>query len=527
MQKILPVIKASFVCLFLICLVGVANSQIVKQFNILPDFGGIDGAGTAWHVYPDSDFIYVIGNTDTSFYGSITRPVLARFDYEGHLLSLNTVIDSLSNFHMVLDLFPIIKEPNGFTLFMDRWSNVGSPYYDLIKLNKNNGNIVYKKKLPPPHITNFYPSKGLYYKTPDGRYIISGYIGDKADLYFAKLDSSFTIISEFVVPAMNRWSFAGYMKEQLDSSLIIVGYSTLFPDSRYNQPYLLHISPSGEMLDFILAPDSLRTTFSGLYNTILKDEHGNWIFSSDMDSTSFGCHTCKRDIPFLCAISTDFDSLLWVRYLDYPVLDSELHSSVYFLSEAPDHSGYISVLNKFFDSSNVIYLSKVSPEGDSLWTRSIKPLEWEDEEGLTMSIWQFAVTPYNTFVGVGTAEDQTGINRPWLFQLDSVGCLVQGCDQTVAVHDVLKGSSKDFKIYPNPVSEQLYILYQGTNSSNTDFRINLKKIDGTTLRTLSVHPIQNEQYILSLAQIPAGEYIVSFENELNSYLQSEVIVKQE
>jgi len=293
---------------------GQAKSQIIKPFNVLPDFGGIDTAGTAWHVYPDSNIIYVIGNTDTSFYGSRTQLVLARFDYEGHLLSYDRIVDSMNTQYMDLDNLPIIKEPNGFTIRVPRWGNF-PPYTEFIKIDQNNGAIVQKKQPPPPFDLHYYPDNGLYYKTPDGRYITSGYIGDEADQYYATLDSSFEVISEFIVPALNRWNWAGYLNEGMDGSLIVVGSSQLFPNQEFAQPFLMHISPSGEMLEFTLAPDSLRTNFTIGVNEVLKDEQGNWIFSSVMDSTSFGCDTCSKETPFICAISPDFDSLLWVKYL--------------------------------------------------------------------------------------------------------------------------------------------------------------------------------------------------------------------
>jgi hypothetical protein len=518
--------KTTILWFILICFFGQAKSQIVKPFNLLPDFGGIDGAGSAYHVYPDTDFIYVIGNTDTSFYGSLTRPYLARFDYEGHLLNYNTIFDSTSNKYIVLDELPMIKESNGFTMLVDRWNNVGSPYTDLIEFNTINGRIVRKKKLPLPPNNNFYPDYGLYYKTPDGRYIISGYIGDEADLYFAKLDSSFTLISDFIVPAINRWNWTGYLNEQADGSLILAGYSTLFPDGII-QPFLMHVSPTGEMIDFTVAPDSMKTTFSFPISTVLKDEQGNWVFSSVMDSTSFGCDTCSTELPFICAITSDFDSLLWISYLDLPVLQNENNSLVFFLTEAKDHSGFVSTVNKIVGSGNVTYLSKVSPEGDNLWTRSIAPLGWENQDPKQMEVLQLAATPYNTFVGVGIVEDQNGPNRPWLFQLDSIGCLVPGCDQTVSFKEFLEAASKDFILYPNPATDVLYILYQGSNATQSEFHIILTTIDGKKISTTSMHPVKLEQFILPIQHIPAGQYILSIENADRTYQQSEVIVKQE
>jgi hypothetical protein len=519
--------KVFLLFLVLIGFLVPVKSQNITPFNVLPDFGGIDGVGTAWHVYPDSDFIYVIGNTDTSFYGSLTQPVLARFDYEGHLLNYNTIVDSTSDKHMTLDESPIIKEPNGFTMFISRWSLIGSPYNEFIKFNKDDGEIIQQKTPPRPPNLHYYPDIGLYYKTPDGRYIISGYIGDEADQYYAKFDSSFELMSEFIVPAMNRWNWAGYLKEQPDGSLIVAGYSELFPYAYVDQPFLMHVSPTGEMLEFLLAPDSLLTNFSSTFNTVLKNEEGNWIFSGIMDHSSFGCDTCSKDIPFVCAISPDFDSLLWVRYLSYQPLASEIRSIAYIMKEATDHSGYVSTIIKISETDNLIYLSKVSPDGDSLWTRTIAPLGWENEDSKRMNIWQLAATPYNTFVGVGTVEDQNGPNRPWLFQLDSVGCLVPGCDQQVSVHEILEGATKDFIIYPNPVSGEIYISYQGTNTFQTDFTIILTTTDGKTIKTTSLHPMQHEQYILPLPQIPAGQYILSIENGDGSYRQSEIIIKKE
>ncbi len=522
-RSILDSWKALFICLIFICFFGSVKSQIVKPFNLIPDFGSIDSAGFAWHVFTDSNFIYVIGNTNRSYYQS-TSPLLARFDYDGHFVNSYTIIDSSSNDYMLMDELPIIVEPDGFTMMLDRMDTLGSTYSkELIRFDKHNGGIIQKMRLPHPPNSIFNFVSGLYNKTSDGHYIILGYIGDAANLYLSKLDSSFNTISQIVLPDIHQWDFAGYLKEQVDGSLILVGYST---DSAYWWPFFLHVSPTGEILEFKLAPEGLRTRGSGPTNTVLRDEHDNWIFSSIMDTTSLGCHTCTREIPFVCAISPDFDSLLWVSYFSSPPYEDQDRNVTFFLTEANDHSGYVSSLNKTSGSSWVTYLSKVSSDGDSLWTRRISPLGWENIESTTMSILQLVATPYNTFVGVGTVSDDLGPNRPWIFQIDSLGCLVPGCDQSVSVKTIEGTISKDFKVYPNPVSKKLYILYRGKNSTHSIYNITLMSLDGRLIRTTTMHPEQSEQFILSLPQIPAGEYILNIENADGSYRQLEKIIKE-
>ena len=148
--------------------------------------------------------------------------------------------------------------------------------------------------------------------------------------------------------------------------------------------------------------------------------------------------------------------------------------------EATDGNGYVAsgiVAEK--EGNDPAYhsswLVKVSPEGDSLWSRRYT---YFDGEFVAPEVFDMKATPDGGYVLVGfTVNQYDVITNPivpaWIMKVDSFGCLIPGChlddDTTSVVGDLEKWA--ELVIYPNPVRDYLNFQLKGQNLKWASYRI--------------------------------------------------------
>ena len=130
--------------------------------------------------------------------------------------------------------------------------------------------------------------------------------------------------------------------------------------------------------------------------------------------------------------SPEMDTLRWMRHMQ-PIAEKNgvPKISAEYMSRLPDGSGYVTCGNFNHSMNNERdfgYLFKVSPDGDSLWTRYYEPLNWEPFRARWMTLYQVIPTPYGGIVVCGrVADKQENAVKGWVMHLDVDGCLVPGC----------------------------------------------------------------------------------------------------
>jgi hypothetical protein len=171
------------------------------------------------------------------------------------------------------------------------------------------------------------------------------------------------------------------------------------------------------------------------------------------------------------------------------------------------------------------WVIKVSPEGDSLWTRK---LHFLPEIGRFQHyLYDMAETPDGGFILCGQVLDETLIEhyqQAWLVKVDEHGCLVPGCHtptSTTSPPEV----QMDLLLYPNPVREELNVfLRDNRNNQRQDRWLRVLNMNGQQLRHYDIGQSLETSFIISVQSLLSGSYVLQY-GIGNSVVRSEVFVK--
>lgn len=96
-------------------------------------------------------------------------------------------------------------------------------------------------------------------------------------------------------------------------------------------------------------------------------------------------------------------------------------------------------------------VSKVDPLGNSIWERYYTSVE----ENFSSRFTELALTPDSgiLIIGVGYSEEDIELQNFWTLKLDSLGCLVPGCDTLYNGVFELPNFTSSVLVYPNPIAK--------------------------------------------------------------------------
>ncbi|HZV71115.1 MAG TPA: T9SS type A sorting domain-containing protein [Saprospiraceae bacterium] len=504
-------------------------------FNIQPDVGGNDMQGVCRAIILKDSTFHILGHRyDTAGAGSNVKPWLGEFNYDGDLTSLFPLVDSLYDtpFYPGKILYAQ-KTDNIYYVYSVRL--VESPYYTpyLFELNISTGQVLKSKLLSNSDYPDFInaPASILF----DNDIItLCNYIKleDSIKMFITNLDTLFNELSLIEVKSNIKVQFPKYLRKTIKNGFEIVAIQEFNPgteDFNYSFVYF-EIDSSGIVLNYKIAPTSVSIS-NNLYvsNCVLVNSQGDWVLYGD-HSTFYPdtCMFCSIDRPYLFSVSTDFNSLLWeTRFFDVPDL-IEPYYDVYSITAVDD--GFIATasfrnfsLTKFPDSG---VLLKAALNGDSLWMKHYIPLDWDEYRVVWTSLKDIKTTPFGTIIAAGEISDRDlMIIRPWILHLDKDGCLVPGCN-LVGTEDETKNNalSDVFKIFPNPATDEIYLL--STKSFTESVNIRIVSNSGTIIKERNFFPISGYQYSLPIEDIPAGIYYLILSDDNGIQSESHKFVKQ-
>lgn len=508
-----------------------SKAQFQNQFNIVPIIGGIDNQSQGLIILPDSLEFYIMGDLIDSALVSgqtVIRPYLARFDYHGDLIDTYTISDSLDIERFRISTRPILKVNSSIIALIEKENeHFGYDTY-LFKLDLDSGKILNSKTFEFAPTADSSHVGGWYYKNQSEEIISSHFLQNERRIFIRKVDKEFNVISQFLVEDNGRWNTPKYIEYEEDSTYVLVGTSIAPPGGQFPESkiFFMRVDETGSILDFKLIPDldykTISFTVANSY-TVLRDNSGNWIVSVGIINSNPSIYNI---VPIAISLTQNFDSINWINYFSNISFDSAQFYTLTGVSWTKNRDSFVVAGYDFSKSNRNSFITKIDTFGKILWTRNYIPLGWDKDDFAWANIQDIKLTPFNTFVAAGVLFDNNNmIRQPWILHVDSMGCVVPGCDIVSSTEINILDSEEVIKIYPNPTSDLVYVQFLHDKLDNIENVVSLFDIHGKRLKSVKCNPVSGVQYILSLSEIPAGTYILNIYDSYNKCLKTEEIIK--
>ena len=172
-------------------------------------------------------------------------------------------------------------------------------------------------------------------------------------------------------------------------------------------------------------------------------------------------------------------------------------------------------------------LTKVSEDGEKKWMRTYSIVNDTSINSITHKIKDVTYAPDGGYIAFGALDydghlgiDTVANYHAWLFKVDKYGCLVPGCQEGDSTKVDNIGLDLKIKLYPNPVSDRLYI-YQ-TASGYKHYTIT--DISGRKINYWSGN-LNNHTYIVDVSRYKSGVYILNVVDDTGRRGSRKFIVK--
>lgn len=121
------------------------------------------------------------------------------------------------------------------------------------------------------------------------------------------------------------------------------------------------------------------------------------------------------------------------------------------------------------------------------------------------------------------ADSFSYIRPSILIKTDSMGCIVPGCHLSVSVEDDANDQlSELFKIYPNPVANEILLLQ--SNITKDEGILSIYTNNGLLVKNYRIKPDTGVQYLFDLPHFPSGIYVIRIEGK--NYNWADRIIKR-
>lgn len=171
-------------------------------------------------------------------------------------------------------------------------------------------------------------------------------------------------------------------------------------------------------------------------------------------------------------------------------------------------------------------VAKVSPEGDSLWSRIIIHPDHPNFEEDDM-LYDLKELPGGGFVLVGESGHYLAppTQQGWLLRLDEYGCLVPGCQLVSNVEEQPGEAPFSVLLYPNPAQHILNVFVPEARQGAGQRTLQIVNVAGQVLKTVQLHSLA-ATYLLEIAPWPTGTYYLRVSDAAGEVLATEAFLKQ-
>ncbi|RLD82484.1 MAG: hypothetical protein DRJ15_01380 [Bacteroidetes bacterium] len=280
-------------------------------------------------------------------------------------------------------------------------------------------------------------------------------------------------------------------------------------------PYLMKVDEQGGFEWEI----NLGGPYSDFLLTVCNSRDGNYMCAASIADTAMGDLTFTK--VNISKISPNGE-ILWTRSVGGQHLWNKVHG-IY-----QDHNdGYVlcgfrhDSLNSIEWMSSCGWICKIDENGDSIWWREYE--HFDDPEFHLNSLYDIHLTSDGGYVAVGQTATIYDPQQVWVLKVDSFGCDTPGCNQ-VGLADLNK--SKDatkIEIFPNPATKYVNIRY---SLLITRYSILIYDMFGRLMEEIIV-PSGQEEKRLDVSSYPAGLYIAVVKNNSSVFGRMKFVVTKQ
>lgn len=477
--------KRIFLIIFSAIIFSAVSAQIT--FNHRYDFDSLSNIITG--ILPTDSCYYAIGIIADSVNMAAPGNIFIKFDLNGEILFEKRYTNPNKTYET---WFGGLKSNQIGELITFGHSIDTMRYGLLIRYNTLGDTISTRQYLSPNYSLTSNPFFVLedFALTQDGGYIFVGNTSTAVakDIAVFKLDS----IGNVIWAKMYGTSYPDIPKNitQNDDGYLIGGMS--WDQQEYYRNYIFQIDEDGDVLWEYLSP--LEDKKFGAEDIIVLPTEEKIVATTFVKSETLDD---AKGVGGVYKMNENFD-VIWEKEIHLAIPSNNNYKSKLVEIEGEDNYAILGLIDNPKQSA---WVTKISSEGDSLWSRTYSYPNLSNSA--VHRIYDFQATSDGGFLICGETRADNNINqRGWLLKLDENGCLVPGChivDNTTSLEKDI-----EVKIYPNPTSDYLNIFIRGEIGKVVARIINL---EGLVIDTFEIEG-NNSTFISSVSHLAEGIYFL-------------------
>jgi hypothetical protein len=266
-----------------------------------------------------------------------------------------------------------------------------------------------------------------------------------------------------------------------------------------------HTGPGEYCAGRVLSSPSQTYTLIGCYDTVIIPSSYDYVYFLSrytMDHQLLWQHYMENDdvYAFFNHLESSNGDIVSVGWYNHPRTDTVNAIRAHIISV--DSSGSRNWYREYFAPANYDYNSELY---DVIQTRD------------------------GGFLACGKNVRINGQARAWLLKLDSLGCLIPGCDtlgQVMGEGPVLLSLDDNLQVYPNPAGDRVHLLWRveaRQAAERSSYR--LLTMEGREVLVGEV-PQSAGRALLEVGALPPGTYVVELRHGLERLARQRLLISR-